>query len=253
MKTRKKKSHILVNIATHGDELIGFAVKKSLEKLGISKGELRFNVANEKAHKHGKRFIDQDLNRCFPGKATGNHEQRLAARLMPKIKAADIVIDIHSTTTQLKDTLIVTKLDDQTRKIIAAVQPTYALCMRISKDNALISNAKVGIAFEYGKDTDKRVIAKTARDIKKILDYSRTHDRDSKQGTKTIFFEVRKSFPKMKGAMLSREISNYKRVRKGQVVATFKGREIRAKEDFYPILFGNSNYEGIFGFIGKLL
>ena len=107
---------ILLNIATHGDETIGHAVAKEIQKLKITKGKVIIHVANEKAYKLKKRFVDQDLNRSFPGNVEGNHEQRLAVNILPIVKSADLVIDIHSTTSELKDALIVTKQNKKTKK-----------------------------------------------------------------------------------------------------------------------------------------
>ena len=43
-------------------------------------------------------------------------------------------------------------------QLLNAVKPKYVLYMSMNKQNALISSAKVGLAFEYGKDNDKSVI-----------------------------------------------------------------------------------------------
>jgi succinylglutamate desuccinylase len=69
---------ILLNILTHGDETIGIAVAKELQKLKIKQNVLSIQRANTKAYGQNKRYIDQDLNRSFPGKKPGNHEQMLA-------------------------------------------------------------------------------------------------------------------------------------------------------------------------------
>lgn len=51
--------------------------------------------------------------------------------------------------------------------------------------------------------------------------------------------------------MLHKGIKNYKLVKKGTVVATIGKEKMIAQQNFYPILFGQSNYEDIFGFLGK--
>lgn len=249
------KPYILINILTHGDELIGLEVKKELEKTKIKKGVLEFQIANEKAYLNKKRFIDSDLNRVFPGKKNGNYEEKLAYNLLPKINKADIVIDIHSTTSELKDALIITKFNKKVKKIVEIVNPKYVLVMNLNKTNALISNAKVGIAFEYGKDKDKKVIKKTTKDIKKILSHFEMIDcfNTKEIKNKSKIFYVNKIFPKLKGQKLNSNIKNYKLVKKNQIVAFDKNTQIKSKEDFYPILFGEKNYEDIFGFIGKIL
>lgn len=245
---------IILNILTHGDEKIGLRVARELKKLNINEEVFSIQIANEKAAKLGKRFIDQDLNRSFPGKSNGNYEQRLARKLLPTIKSADIVLDIHSTTSNLKDAIIVTKLDKKTLKYIKIIQPKYALLMNITKSNALISNAKVGLAFEYGKDKDMMVAKKIVRDIKKVLaSAGLINFRYSKNKNKTKFFSVDSEFKKEKGDKLFSGIKNYQLVKKGKIVAKRGDSLIIAKKDFYPILFGENNYKEIFGFQGRFL
>ena len=245
---------ILLNIATHGDETIGHAVAKEIKKLKITKGEVVIHVANEKAYELKKRFIDQDLNRSFPGDTNGNHEQKLAAKILPLIKSMDLVIDIHSTTSELKDALIVTKLDRKTREFIEVISPKYLLYMKVTKNNALISNAKIGIGFEYGKDKDIWVIKNTIYGIKKLLSHlGMIDEKYKKTKVKTKYFEVYKTVPKPTGAKLLKTIKNYKMIKKCQLYAMLDKEKILAPEDFYPILFGEKKYEDFFGFAGKLI
>ena len=245
---------IILNILTHGDEKIGLKVVRELKKLNIDEKVFYIQIANEKAAKLSKRFIDQDLNRSFPGKSNGNYEQRLAGKLLPIIKSADIVLDIHSTTSNLKDALIVTKLNKETLKYIKIIQPKYALIMNITKDNALISGAKIGLAFEYGQDKDEKVIKKIVRDIKKVLaSVNLISFKYSKSKNTTQFFSVDSEFKKEKDDKLLRGIKNYKLVKKGEIVAKRGDEFLIAKKDFYPVLFGENNYKDIFGFQGKFI
>jgi succinylglutamate desuccinylase len=245
---------IILNIGTHGDEMIGFKVEKEIKKLKLLKGELVVNIANPKAVELRKRFIESDLNRSFPGNARGTHEEKLSSSMLPLIKSADIVIDIHSTTSELKDALIVTRLNKEIKKYIDIIGPKYLLYMTATKNNALISNAKVGIAFEYGKDKSKEAIQNTVIGIKRLLLYlGMIADKTSLSKVKTRCFNVFKTISKPKDAKLQSNIRNYSLVRKGHVYASYAGNKLIAKQDFYPILFGERNYKDIFGFAGKLV
>lgn len=250
--TSKKQFNVVINAGTHGDEQIGFFVANELKKLILKKGSLMFTTGNEKACLLNKRFIDQDLNRSFPGNKNGNYEERRAAELLPLIKSADIVIDIHSTTSELKDALIVTKLDKKTREYIGVICPKYALYMKVTKGNALISSAKIGLAFEYGKDRDKKAIRKVVKDIKNLLKYlGMIEGGVQKKKISTTYFEVTKSIPKAKGVRLLKQIKNYKLVKKTTTYARSGKQVFKAEQDFYPILFGQNNYKEIFGFAGR--
>lgn len=87
---------VYVNACTHGNERVGARILEALRDIPIKQGTLILNIANKEAFLSGKRFIDQDLNRVFPGKPDGNTEERLAYELAPLVQTADIVLDIHS-------------------------------------------------------------------------------------------------------------------------------------------------------------
>lgn len=245
---------VILNILTHGDELIGLNVAKELQKLGFDDQVLQVQIANPRAYEAGVRFIDQDLNRAFPGKPNGNYEQQRAHQLLPSIKSADVVIDIHSTTSQLKDAVIVTKLDKQTRDCLQAIHPKYALIMEATQNHALIAHAPVGIAFEYGQENSPTVVQRVVTDINRLLNHLGVIKyHAAKRHRPTQFFRVHSEVKKPSGYILRENVKNYQLIPKGQVFASKEGKELRASEDFYPILFGQNNYEDIFGFMGAKL
>jgi len=244
---------IILNIMTHGDERIGLKVSKEIEKLHISKDTLAVQIANPRALAANKRFIDQDLNRSFPGKKDGNYEQRRAYNLLPAVKKADMVIDIHSTTSNLKDALIVTSMSKKIKEYIGVIKPKYLLLMNAVKNKDMISHTKHGIAFEYGKDKDASVLKKIVMDIKRIFGHLGIIEPValSKKNIETQYFNVTSTVAKPKGYKLMGNIKNYKLVKNGQSYARDRNKFLRAKEDFYPVLFGQKNYEDIFGFKAK--
>lgn len=240
---------ILLVIATHGNERAGLKIAKEIEKLHID--NLVIQVGNEKALKLNKRYIDQDLNRSFPGKKNGNYEERRAFELTPIIKSADLVIDIHSTTSDTRDTLIVNKLNKETLECLESIQPKYVVVMEKSK-NSLISQAKIGISFEYGKDNSANTLKKTVLDIKKLLNhFGLIKIKLSKARTETKYFNVVSIISKPKGYILLKRIKSYALIKKGSVYAINRKDELTADEDFYPILFGEKNYKDYFGFKGR--
>src|SRR3989344_6815123 len=97
----------------HGNEPLGEEVIAILSKIQ-HKTKVVYLVANEEAGQVNKRFVDTDLNRCFPGNAAGNHEERLAANILKELAVCDFVIDIHATTARTEGFIIITK---QTRAV----------------------------------------------------------------------------------------------------------------------------------------
>lgn len=245
--------NVLLNILTHGDETAGIPVANRVRKLSLIKGTFSVHRANELAFKRKKRFIDQDLNRSFPGKKSGNHEQKLACAILPIIRSADIVIDIHTTRSGLRDSIIVTKLDRKTREYVEVIQPRFVLIMNATKSNALISEAKVGIGFEYGGNST-RTIQGTAIGIERLLSHLGMIQKKLPAITREPkWFDVHSTVPKPKNAVLLSKIKNYKEIKKGESFAKVGKELIYAEQDFYPILFGNNSYTEIFGFAARRL
>lgn len=94
-------------------------------------------------------------------------------------------------------------------------------------------------------------INKIVMGIQRLLCHLKMIDckKEYKSGkTITKFFEVNNTVPKSDGEKLSRKIINYKLVKKSEVYATLSGKKVLARKSFYPILFGQKNYETIFGF-----
>lgn len=87
---------VLVIGGMHGNEPLGIAIVKMLQKNPIN------NVdgvsANGLAIEANSRFVEQDLNRSFPGNSESkNYEPRRAAQLLALAKKYDIVLDFHNT------------------------------------------------------------------------------------------------------------------------------------------------------------
>lgn len=250
----KKSYKILVNVGTHGTERVGLRVLEKLKGLNLKSGKLKTNIANPKALKKGVRFIDHDLNRSFPGNKNGSHEQKLAHNLIPKLTSADVVIDIHSTESDIQEAMIVTRYTKEIRKLIKAVGPRYVLVMKISRSNALISQARLGVAFEYGKDKSGKTLMGTVNGIKNILRSLGMLDGICKPHYgKTKIYVIKKAFPRKDSDELVPQIKNFTLVKKGQIVAKNGGDFIRSRKSFHPILFREPTYKDIFGFMGEYL
>lgn len=115
------------------------------------------------------RFIESDLNRSFPGNANGTHEERLAAEMLPILREATHVIDIHTTTSDIRFLPIVTNLGSSVRPLlrhasaseIAYIQPSFGT-------RSLIGQVEGGASLEFG-----RAYAETEsayQDILRVID-----------------------------------------------------------------------------------
>lgn len=143
---------IAVVCCPHGDELIGEIVFNHYQSIIHNFPGLRLIFANVQAHTAGKRFVESDLNRSFPGSATGTHEEKLAHQILPLISDATYVLDLHTTTSDIVMTPIVANLHPATRRIlnlttsheIAIMEPPIA-------DHALIGQVPAGVSLEFNR------------------------------------------------------------------------------------------------------
>ena len=85
----------LVIGGTHGNEPLGIELVKLLSVRPLP--DMETMVANPRAAQANKRFIEQDLNRVFPGDAAGTYEQRRARAILDKLRRYDLVLDFHNT------------------------------------------------------------------------------------------------------------------------------------------------------------
>ncbi len=245
---------ILINGGTHGTEQIGANVINHFRKLIGDNDNLHYTIANPEALSRGVRFIESDLNRVFPGKPDGSFEERIAYNLHPVIKSYDVVIDIHSTESGLRSAIIITKVTEETIALIRETNAKYVLLMDITKGNSLISDARIGIGFEYGPDTSHKALSGTIGGISLMLKSLGFPVETTSKPTKSkVVFRIGESLPKRDGFTALNTITNYTMVQKGQPYAhnAQTGGQLTARNDFYPILFNEPRHTDIFGFVGQ--
>lgn len=97
MQLGKGSPKLIVTSGIHGNEYSSDVLVNELLKIKPTKGSILFiNKINRKAYTTNKRYFESDLNRSFPGKVDGTYEERLATKILDKVKDADFVLDIHS-------------------------------------------------------------------------------------------------------------------------------------------------------------
>jgi|SRR3989339_866985 len=247
---------VLLNACTHGNEKVGLRVLKHFKDVELLRGTLMLHIANKQAVSKNIRFVDHDLNRVFPGKRKGSHEEMLAYAMTPFIKAFDVVIDVHSTESGLTSSVIVTTLTPEARNLITAIAPKQVIHMVATESNALISNAKIGISFECGKDKSEQTYRETVRGITRSLEYLHmlpAHKKSSRGKTCPSLYEAFAILPKPEGYVVYSRIKNFKLIKKGEPIGYHPAtkKRILAPRAFYPILFGKNSYKTVFGFMGK--
>lgn len=202
---------VVVVCCVHGDEFFGARVFGYYKKYIKKFSGLRVIFANTRAYQKGRRFIDQDLNRIFPGKTNGNYEERLAHKLLPFISKAQYVLDIHTTTSDIMLTPIIANYNKSVKKIINLCKSKEVVQMEKKlASHSLIGQVKSGVSLEYGEGYAKNnvVLLETVMLISKLL----KNKKDSMHSRK--IYRVSKTIPLMnklpEGARNFEYIKKYK-------------------------------------------
>ncbi len=124
---------VLVFGGTHGNEWTGiWLINKYGEyfKKKYPTLDLEFIIANPEAYRINKRFKDEDLNRAFQflkESRPDSYEHQRAREIQKKILSEDcFVIDLHTTTSAMGNTLILTDYNPLVLWLAAEIQTKIA-------------------------------------------------------------------------------------------------------------------------------
>jgi succinylglutamate desuccinylase len=213
----------------HGNERFGLEVCKN-------QSFFPFFIANKKALKENKRFIDSDLNRSFPGKTCGNHEERIAFNLLNKLKNFNYVLDFHSSSNYSPMFGIITKPNSEKiefakrlrlKKLV--IMPEFFACGK-----SLIDFVHCGISIEVGPHNREENIDEADLLIKNFI--------KNKLNEHMEIFEVFNIIKKNKKNIL---INNFDNISKGQIIAKDSSGNQTAYYDFTAVLVGEDAYGDI--------
>jgi aspartoacylase len=188
-------NHVVIVGGTHGNESIGvYLVKKFSQRPALvqrSSFSTQVFLGNPQAVAVRVRYIDQDLNRSFEpdrlqNQALTSYEDQQARQIDQKIGPSsrtpvDVVVDLHSTTSNMGLTLIIDREERFGLQLAAYLQqrdPTIKIYSTVGSgrsQDALRSLAKFGFCIEVGPVAqgvlDAELFQKTEALVYAILDY----------------------------------------------------------------------------------
>jgi succinylglutamate desuccinylase len=216
---------IAIVFCLHGNEKYGAEV---VAKLSVSHSHF---FANEKAFEKNVRFIDVDLNKVFPGKIDGNHEERLAFRLKNKLKDFDRVLDLHSSSNDCPLFGIVTNPTIGQIKFAKhlGLKRLVIISGEFAKGTALIDHVKCGLSLEIGPHNGKGNV----EEVLKVI-----HNLNSKIDEPMEIFKLEEFIMKHSNDVM---LKNFCGIKKGGLVED--GRI--AEKDFIPVLVNEEAYGDI--------
>ncbi len=155
-----RPKRIVIVGGTHGNEWTGIKIVTHYQnqlKEKFPKLNLEFIIANPVAHEINKRFKDEDLNRAFQflGESRATYENGRAQEIKDIIeREACLVLDLHTTTSSMGNTLILPNYHPMNLSLCAKLSKQFKDCRVIGAPDPgkkyLASQSEFGIILEVG-------------------------------------------------------------------------------------------------------
>jgi len=236
----------------HGDEPCGIHAVETLLAEGPSLDRaVKFIVANEAAIDAGTRYVEEDLNRAFPGDPDGGtHESRLAHELGREIADCQ-VLALHSTQSYGGRFALVSRVGEYERRVCPhlSVDSIVETCNFTEGRMFEVTNRVIEVECGYqGSDTAAENAVRITREF-----LGATGALPEKPERRHDLPVYRLTEPVPKAAAQAYEVfaSNFTRVTTGEVYASADDEEYVAEESFYPILMSPYGYEDVFGYAAE--
>ncbi len=259
---------------THGNELTGvYAIEKLAkfpERLRQYSFEVMTLLANPQAVIANRRYIDRDLNRSFDNSdlvnlALAGYEAQRAREIASELKHVDLIIDLHSSTSNMGLTILPSSTHPFNLRMsayLSALHPDVRICYGLkcnSDDPMLRSLSQLGCTIEVGAVAqgilDADLFAKTEMLIYAILDYVEAMNRGKPlpvPGDVTVYQTILSiDYPRNASGELQamihpqRRFTDYQPLHPGDpLFVTFSGETIpyTGATTVYPIFINEAAY-----------
>lgn len=242
---KNKKPSIAIVACIHGDEIAGKKVIDTLKRDRSIRENVGFFVAHPEALKRRKRFIKQDLNRSFPGNSSGCIEERIAHNLKKQLSNFDIVIDLHTTSSNIDKLAIVTSLSTKMKRLLK-LTPISKVALAYKKvfgGKEMIRYCRAGISLEYGPNKSGRNYRKILNDVRIMLKNIGLIKGVRKDFRRKEIYAISGIYRINKSSQPINSLKDFNLIKKGQVIARDKsGVPVLSDRDFYPLFVGKGRY-----------
>ena len=246
---------VAVVAAIHGDEPCGVrAVERLLADRPTVERPVKLVVANEKALAHDVRYVDEDLNRAFPGDADADaHEARLASDLARELRDCT-TLSLHSTQSHAEPFALVDTVGAVARSLCPFL-PVSVLVETGEQSNGRLIEYPHTVEVECGRQGSERAAENAVELVYGFLKGTGAladdepvsgDDRDD-----VTVYSLGDPVPKRRADEYDVFVENFERVDTGDAFAAADGERLVAADAFYPILMSPYGYENVFGYRGE--
>lgn len=233
--------------AMHGNETVGLKIFEKLKNdIQIRKGTLILITANTLALKKNIRYIDDDLNRVFPGKLDGNNEEKLAYQLVKIGKDIAFMVDIHSCSVESPPFCIVRNSSgkDFDFAMETGLQNIVVYERGIQKGGSFIDYVNCGIGIELGLHNKLETFLHGYQAVVNVLGSRGMTEQTSEIAKKyPSIFKIAGHMDKLTAQTQFKTLENFKKVRKGTIIGHDDVSTIQAPFTFYPVLSNEKAYK----------
>lgn len=236
--------------AVHGDEPCGVrAIERLIEERPTVAEPVKLVIANELAFQEGARYVDEDLNRAFPGDPEANaHERRLAAALEDEL-ADCLTFSMHSTQSHAEPFAIVGDVDQTAREIVPQLPVTALVETGRYREGRLFTQVD-SIEAECGLQGSDAAAENADRLTRAFLTATGVLPGDTVERDLEIY-RLTDRITKDRADRYEVFVDNFTRVEAGETFAAADGSEHVAEEPFYPVLMSSNGYPNVFGYAAE--
>ena len=241
---------VAILAAVHGDEPCGVrAVDRLLEDRPDVKRPVKLVVANERALYEQVRYVDEDLNRAFPGDPDADtHEGRLAYELESELEGC-LTFAMHSTQSHSEPFTVVNGVTERTSEVCAQLPVTSIVDTGNFIEGRLFTSVET-IEVECGLQGSERAAENAYRLSRAFLTAVGALAGDTVSREIPVFRLVDR-IPKERADEYEVFVENFERVDPGDPYAAVDGMPRVANEPFYPVLMSSYGYQDVFGYAAR--
>ncbi|OLZ40925.1 succinylglutamate desuccinylase [Natrinema saccharevitans] len=243
---------IAVVAGVHGDEPCGVrAVERLLEERPTVERPVKLIVANEEALERRVRFVDEDLNRAFPGDPDATtHEGRLATELVDELEGC-LTFSMHSTQSHAEPFAVVNGVSETAEEIVPQLPVTAMVETSNFAEGRLFAEIDT-VEVECGLQGSETAAENADRLTRAFLAAVGVLPGDTVRRDLPIY-RLTDVISKEQADTYEVFVENFTEVEAGDSFAAADGDEQVADESFYPVLMSPNGYRNVFGYAAEKL
>jgi hypothetical protein len=233
----------------HGDEPCGVhAVETMLAEQPELERGVKFIVANEEAIEQFTRYVDEDLNRAFPGDPDSDtHEGRLAFEIGREVADCQ-VLSLHSTQSYGGTFALVDRVGEYERRVCPGLSIDCVIETCDFTEGRMFEVTDRLVEVECGFQSTDAAAENAVKVTREFLAAVGALEGKTADQRELPVYRLTEPVPKAAAQAYEVFASNFSRVTTGEVYAVADDQQYVAEEPFYPVLMSPYGYEDVFGY-----